>query len=161
MAKRIDMTSLEKITGTLYPPPYDEPCRARARTRLGDAAGLTQFGVNLLRLPPGAWSSQRHWHTGEDEFVYVLSGEIVLVSNAGEEILRAGDAAGFPANDLDGHCLQNRSDRDATVLEIGSRMTGSVAYYPDIDMVAPAGGKPAAYTHRDGTPYENIRRRGP
>jgi uncharacterized cupin superfamily protein len=161
MAKRIDMTSLENITGTLYPPPYDEPCRARARTRLGDAAGLTQFGVNLLRLPPGAWSSQRHWHTGEDEFVYVLSGEIVLVSNAGEEILRAGDAAGFPANDLDGHCLQNRSDRDATVLEIGSRMTGSVAYYPDIDMVAPAGGKPAAYTHRDGTPYENIRRRGP
>ena len=161
MAKRIDPAALESITGTLYPPPFDEPCRARERTRLGDAAGLTQFGVNLLRLPPGAWSSQRHWHTGEDEFVYVLAGEVVLVTDAGEETLRAGDAAGFPANDLDGHCLQNRSGADATVLEIGTRMKGSVAYYPDIDMVAPAGGRPTAYTHRDGTPYENIQRRGP
>ena len=161
MAKRIDVQNLQALIGTLYPPPFDEPCRARERTRLGDAAGLTQFGVNLLRLPPGAWSSQRHWHTGEDEFVYVLAGEVVLVTDAGEEVLRAGDAAGFPANDLDGHCLQNRSGADATVLEIGTRMKGSVAYYPDIDMVAPAGGKPAAYTHRDGTPYDNIRRRGP
>src|SRR5947207_11247306 len=160
MAKRIDVGALQSIVGTLYPPPFDEPCRSRQRTRLGDQAGLTQFGVNLLRLPPGAWSSQRHWHTGEDEFVYMLSGEVVLVTNAGEEVLRAGDAAGFPANDLDGHCLQNRSGADATVLEVGTRQKGSVAYYPDIDMVAPAGGKPAAYTHRDGTPYENIRRRG-
>jgi uncharacterized cupin superfamily protein len=161
MAKRIDVSRLERIVGTLYPPPFDEPCRARERTRLGDVAGLTQFGVNLLRLPPGAWSSQRHWHTGEDEFVFVLSGEVVLVSDASEEVLRAGDAAGFPANDGDGHCLQNRSGQDAVVLEIGSRVLGSVAYYSDIDMVAPAGGKPAAYTHRDGTPYEGIRRRGP
>jgi uncharacterized cupin superfamily protein len=161
MTKRIDVAAIEAITGTLYPSPFDEPCRARQRKRLGDAARLKQFGVNLLRLPPGAWSSQRHWHTGEDEFVYVLSGQVVLVTDAGEEVLRAGDAAGFPANDLDGHCLQNRSDRDAQVLEIGTRATGSVAYYPDIDMVAPAGGKPTAYTHRDGTPYENIRRRGP
>jgi uncharacterized cupin superfamily protein len=161
MPKRIDLTALTPFIGTLYPPPFDEPCRARERTRLGDAAGLTQFGVNLLRLPPGAWSSQRHWHTGEDEFVYVLEGQVVLVTDAGEEVLRAGDAAGFPANDHNGHCLQNRSGRDARVLEVGSRVTGSVAYYPDIDMVAPAGGKPAAYTHRDGTPYQDIRRRGP
>ena len=161
MAKRIDVSKLESVVGTLYPPPFDEPCRARGRTRLGDLAGLTQFGVNLLRLPPGAWSSQRHWHTGEDEFVYVVSGEVTLVSDAGEELLRAGDAAGFQANDRDGHCLQNRSGQDAVVLEIGSRVTGSVGYYSDIDMVAPAGGKPVAYTHRDGTPYEGIRRRGP
>ena len=161
MTKRIDPATLAPIVGTLYPSPFDEACRARERTRLGDAAGLTQFGVNLLRLPSGTWSSQRHWHTGEDEFVYVLSGEVVLVTDDGEAVLRAGDAAGFPANDLNGHCLQNRSDRDAQVLEIGTRMTGSVAYYSDIDMAAPAGGKPAAYTHRDGTPYENIRRRGP
>ena len=161
MAKRIDVGSLQAFVGTLYPPPYDEPCRARERTRLGDAAGLTQFGVNLLRLPPDAWSSQRHWHTGEDEFVYVLAGEIVLVTDDGEETLRAGDAAGFPANEGNGHCLQNRSDREATVIEVGTRTTGSVCYYPGIDMVAPAGGKPAAYTHRDGTPYDNIRRRGP
>ena len=161
MPKRIDPTDLPAQSGTFYPPPYDKPCRARSRARLGDAAGLTQFGVNLLRLPPGAWSSQRHWHTGEDEFVYVVSGEVVLLSDAGEEVLRAGDAAGFKADDPDGHCLQNRSSQDATVLEIGSRVAASMAHYSDIDMVAPAGGKPAAYTHRDGTPYTDIRRRGP
>src|SRR5207302_3322100 len=126
MPKRIDVGALQSIVGTLYPPPFDEPCRSRQRKRLGDVAGLTQFGVNLLRLPPGAWSSQRHWHTGEDEFVYVLSGEVVLATDAGEELLRAGDAAGFKANDGDGHHLQNRSGQDAVVLEIGSRVTGSV-----------------------------------
>mgnify|MGYP001124200288 CR=1 FL=1 len=83
MAKRIDVGRLEAVVGTLYPPPLDEPCRARARTRLGDPAGLTQFGVNLLRLPPGQWSSQRHWQHGEDEFVYVLEGEVVMVTDAG------------------------------------------------------------------------------
>jgi uncharacterized cupin superfamily protein len=159
--KRIDAATLVATVGTLYPPPYDRPCRARERKRLGDIAGLTQFGVNLLRLPPGAWSSQRHWHTGEDEFVYVVSGEVVLVSDAGEEVLQAGDAAGFKAGDPNGHCLQNRSARDAEVLEIGSRVAGNAAYYPDIDMVAPPGGKPTAYTHRDGTRYEGLRRRGP
>jgi uncharacterized cupin superfamily protein len=161
MTKRIDIAALEAVVGTLYPPPFDEPCRARARTRLGDAAGLTQFGVNLLRLPPGAWSSQRHWHTSSDEFVYVLSGEVTLVTDGGEEILRAGDAAGFPANDTNGHCLQNRSDAAATVLEIGTRIPGDAAHYNDIDMLAPAGGQPALYTHRDGTPYRNLGRRGP
>ncbi len=161
MPKRIDVAKLTPIIGTLYPLPYDEPCRARERTKLGDAAGLTQYGVNLLRLPPGAWSSQRHWHVAQDEFVYVLSGEVVLVTDAGEELLRAGDAAGFTANDPNGHCLQNRAERDATVLEIGTRLADDVAYYSDIDMMAPAGGKPAIYTHRDGTPYPDIRRRGP
>jgi uncharacterized cupin superfamily protein len=159
--KRIDVTALTPVVGTLYPPPFDVPCRARERTKLGDAAGLTQFGVNLCRLPPGAWSSQRHWHTAGDEFVYVLSGEVVLVTDGGEELLRAGDAAGFPAQDTNGHCFQNRSDVDAQILEIGTRVPDDTAYYPDIDMVAPAGGKPTAYTHRDGTPYPDIRRRGP
>jgi uncharacterized cupin superfamily protein len=159
--KRIDRAALIPVVGTLYPPPFDMPCRARQRTKLGDAAGLSQFGVNLLHLPPGAWSSQRHWHTGEDEFVYVLFGEVVLVTDGGEEVLRAGDAAGFPAQDTNGHCLQNRSDHDVQILEIGTRVAGDTAYYSDIDMVAPAGGKPAAYTHRDGTPYQDIRRRGP
>ncbi len=161
MTKRIDPAALTAFTGTLYPPPYDAPCRARQRTRLGDAAGLTQYGVNLLRLPPGAWSSQRHWHTAGDEFIYVLSGEIVLVTDEGEEILRASDAAGFKAGDRNGHCLQNRSEADALALEIGTRIADDWAYYPDVDMVAPPGGKPAAYTHRDGTPYQDIRRRGP
>ncbi len=161
MPKRIDPRELPVLAGTFYPPPYDQPCRARYRNRLGDAAGLTQFGINLLRLPPGAWSSQRHWHTGGDEFVYVLSGEVVLVTDAGEEVLKAGDCAGFTAGDPDGHHLQNRSDTDATMLEIGTRLEGDSAHYPDIDLVHPAGGVPALYTHRDGTPYEDIRRREP
>ena len=161
MTKRIDPELLKPVIGTLYPSPFDVPCRARERRRLGDSAGLTQFGVNLLRLPPGAWSSQRHWHTEGDECVYVLAGEVVLVTDAGEETLRSGDAAGFKAGDRKGHCLQNRSGADALVLEVGTRVAGDAADYPGIDMLAPAGGKPAAYTHRDGTPYENIRRRGP
>jgi uncharacterized cupin superfamily protein len=161
MGKRIDPSTLTAVVGTLYPPPFDQPCRARERRKLGDAAGLTQFGVNLLRLPPGAWSSQRHWHTLSDEFVYVLSGEVVLVTDAGEERLGPGDAAGFRAGDPDGHCLRNLSDAEALVLEIGSRIAGDGAAYSDIDMLAPPHGQPAEYTRRDGTPHAGIRRRGP
>jgi len=157
MIKRIVASALTSVVGTLYPSPYDVPCRPRERTKLGDAAGLSQFGVNLLRLPPGAWSSQRHWHTGGDEFIYVLSGEVVLVTDGGEEVLRVGDAAGFRAGDTNGHCLQNRSNADALVLEIGTRVPGETAYYSDIDMVAQSDG----YTRRDGTPYPNTGRRGP
>jgi uncharacterized cupin superfamily protein len=162
MAKKIDVAAVAAKVGTMYPPPHDAPCRARERKALGDAAGLTQFGVNLLRLAPGVWSAQRHWHTHEDEFIYVLSGEVVLVTDAGEEILQQGDAAGFKANEPDGHCLQNRSSREALVLEVGSRFPDADgADYPDLDMLAPAGGKPALYTHRDGTPYTDLKRRGP
>jgi uncharacterized cupin superfamily protein len=161
LAKRIDHAAIKPIIGTLYPPPYDAPCRSRERKKLGDAAGLTQYGVNLLRLPPGAWSSQRHWHVRCDEFVYVLSGELVLVTGDGEEVLKAGDCAGFKAGDPDGHCLQYRSDAEATALEIGSRDPADSGTYSDIDMLSPAGGKPAIYTHRDGTPYQGIKRRGP
>ena len=106
MSKRIDVAKIAPVIGTLYPTPFDQPCRSRERRRLGDAAGLQQFGVNLLHLPPGAWSSQRHWHTNSDEFVYVLSGDVTLVTDAGDEVLRPGDAAGFKAGDRDGHCLQ-------------------------------------------------------
>jgi uncharacterized cupin superfamily protein len=161
MGKRIDVSAMTPIVGTLYPTPFDQPCRSRVRLKLGDAAGLTQFGVNLCRLPPGAWTSQRHWHTESDEFVYVLSGEVILVTDNCEEVLRAGDAAGFRAGDPNGHCLQNRSSHEAVVIEIGTRSERDVGYSSDIDMMCPAGGKPAIYTHRDGTPYENIRRRGP
>ena len=158
MSRKIDISSLKAIVGTMYPAPYDEPCLSRERTRLGDAAGLTQFGVNLLRLPPGAWSSQRHWQTLTDEFVYVLSGEVVLVTDAGDEVLKAGDAAGFKGGDPNGHCLQNRSDADAMLLEIGTRIEGDGAYYPGIDLV----GVPNAtmYTHVDGAPYPDLKRRG-
>jgi uncharacterized cupin superfamily protein len=151
--KRIDIASLGAVIGTLYPSPFDEPCRQRQRRKLGDAAGLTQFGINLLTLPPGAWSSQRHWHTGSDEFVYVVAGEVTLVTDGGAELLRAGDCAGFKAGDTNGHHLQNRSDVDAQVLEIGTRVADDSAYYSEIDMMAPPGAKPALYTRRDGTPY--------
>jgi uncharacterized cupin superfamily protein len=151
MAKKIDLSAAPSHVGTSYPPPFDAPCRTRKRTRLGRAAGLTQFGVNHLRLPPGEWSSQRHWHSHEDEFIYVLEGEVVLVSNDGEERLVAGDCAGFPAGVADGHHLQNRSDRDAIVLEVGTSAPAvDVTTYPDIDMLA----LPEGFVHRDRTPYK-------
>lgn len=161
MTKRINIKSLLPVTGTYYPAPFDQPCRARERKKLGDAAGLTQFGINQLRLPPGAWSSQRHWHTGSDEFIYVLAGEVVLITDDGEEVLRRGDAAEFKAGDSNGHHLQNRSHGEAIILEVGTRVPGDGAHYPDIDLVHPAGGKPAMYTHRDGSPYPDTKRRGP
>jgi uncharacterized cupin superfamily protein len=150
--KKIEISQLKVRTGTGYPPPYDEPCKARRRWRLGDAAGLTQFGVNLLELEPGEWSSQRHWHTAEDEFTYVLAGEVVLVTGEGEEVLRAGDCAGFKCGDPNGHCLQNRSDARAVLLEVGSRNRAEDAcHYPDIDLHLFAGAQ--TYAHKDGTPY--------
>lgn len=161
MPKRIEPKDLPAHTGTFYPPPYDEPCRARERRKLGDAAGLTQFGVNLLRLAPGVWSSQRHWHLKQDEFVYVLEGEVVLVTDAGEEILKAGDCAGFKAGEQDGHHLQNRSDRDVLLLEVGTRTPGDGASYPGIDLVHPPDGFPALYIRLDGTPYPGVKLRKP
>jgi uncharacterized cupin superfamily protein len=149
MTKKIDLAAAPRRVGAGYPPPFDVPCRERSRVRLGVAAGLTQFGVNLLRLAPGVWSSQRHWHTNQDEFVYVLEGEVVLVTNAGEERLVAGDCAGFRAGDADGHHLQNRSDREAVVLEIGSRAEGDVVEYPDIDLRSDSEG----WAHKDGSRY--------
>jgi uncharacterized cupin superfamily protein len=152
MAKRIEMAKIPVGTGSSYPTPFDLPCAARARQRLGDAAGLTDFGVNLLRLPPGSWSSQRHWHSAEDEFVFIVEGEVVLVTDAGEEILRSGDCAGFKAGVGDGHHLQNRSDRDAVLLEVGSRRAAEdEGEYPDVDLrfLKNRGG----FAHRDGTPY--------
>jgi uncharacterized cupin superfamily protein len=149
MGKRIDPKSARQSVGSGYPPPYGVPCAARVRSRLGDAAGLTDFGVNLLRLPPGTWSSQRHWHTSEDEFVYVLEGEVVLVTDAGEETLRPGDCAGFKAGVEDGHHLQNRSQTDVVLLEVGSRKPDDAGDYPDIDLRF----SPSGYLHKDGKPY--------
>jgi uncharacterized cupin superfamily protein len=157
---RIDPAKLPEIVGTLYPPPFDKPCRSRGRRKLGDAAGLSQFGVNLLRLPPGAWSSQRHWHEEQDEFVYVVAGEVTLVAGEGEEILKAGDCAGFKAGDRNGHHLQNRSGADAIVLEVGTRTKSDKGEYSDIDMAFDTAAK-AMYVHKDGTPYTDLKRRGP
>ena len=145
---KIDISSLPERTGSSYPAPLHEPVQARIRKRLGD--GLTDFGVNLLRLKPGIWSSQRHWHTHEEEFVFVVSGEVVLVTDKGEEILRAGDCATFPKGLADGHHLINRTDKDVLVLEVGTNSVDDVCTYPDVDMKVDA---QHGFTHMDGKPY--------
>src|SRR6266404_2811634 len=149
--KKIDVAAAPYRKGSDYPAPFDVPCRERVRHALGDAAGLTQFGVNLQRLPPGAWSSQRHWHTAEDEFVWVLEGEVVLVTDAGDEVLRAGACAGFKANEPNGHHLVNRSQRDVVVLEVGGRDSRDGTFYSDIDMLIAPGSD--TYTRRNGAPF--------
>ena len=148
---KIDLSTVPERQGSGYPPPFDRPCAERIRQRLGDAGGLTDFGVNLMRLPPGGWSSQRHWHSHEDEFVYVLEGELVLIEDQGETVLRAGDCAAFPKDSGNGHHLVNRSDHTAVYLDMGSRQSEDLASYSDIDMkVANADGR---FVHQDGTPY--------
>lgn len=148
---KIDLTKAERRVGSGYPSPFDKPCAQRIREALGDAGGLSQFGVNRLTLPPGAWSSQRHWHSHEDEFLYVLSGEVTLVDDAGAKTLVAGDCAAFPAGAPNGHHLQNRGDAEAVVIEVGTRLPDVDATdYPDIDMrYDPKDG----YVRRDGSRY--------
>lgn len=148
---KINVSSVPERRGSSYPPPFDAIAKDRVRQRLGDAGGLTQFGVNLLRLPPGAASSQRHWHSSEDEFVYVISGEVMLKTDEGEEILRAGDCAAFPKGIGDGHQLINTSSSTAVCLEVGTRSDDDVCIYSEIDMMIDS--KAGLYTHKDGTPY--------
>ncbi|MGY6661083.1 MAG: cupin domain-containing protein [Glycocaulis sp.] len=147
---KIDLNRAPERTGSGYPPPFDAPCAARVRQRLGDAGGLTDFGVNLMRLPPGGWSSQRHWHTHEDEFVYVLEGELVLVEDDGETLLRAGDCAAFPKNTGNGHHLVNRSNATALYLEVGSRQPADITTCSDIDMMS--ANSDGRFVRKDGTP---------
>lgn len=151
MPKRVDLNTVPVAVGSGYPAPFDKPCAARARQRLGGASDLSDFGVNLLRLPPGTWSSQRHWHSAEDEFVFVVEGEVVLITDSGEEILRAGDSAGFKAGVNDGHHLQNRSPREAVLLEVGSRNAEDEVEYSDIDMRFRR--QAEGFIHKDGTSY--------
>jgi uncharacterized cupin superfamily protein len=150
--KKLDLAAISTESGSNYPAPFDRPCLGSTWKRLGNAAGLTQFGVNLSRLAPGVWSSQRHWHSHEDEFVYVLDGELVSITDDGEEVLGPGDCIGFKAGAADGHHLVNRSSRDALVLEIGTRdPEHDRCVYPDIDMIAEP--KVEAYLHRTGEAY--------
>src|SRR4029079_15560048 len=123
---KIDIAAVPKRKGTGYPAQFNAPCAERVRQRLGDAGGLTDFGVNLMRLPPGNWSSQRHWHSHEDEFVYVLVGELTLIEGGGETLLRAGDFAAFPTNPGNGHHMITRSGATAVYLEGGSRQPADV-----------------------------------
>ena len=147
------MKSIPELKGSAYPSPFDEKPAARIRQRLGDAGGLTDFGVNLLQLPPGAWSSQRHRHSHEDEFIYVISGEVALVTDAGEETLRPGDCVTFVKGATNGHHLINRSYANAVCLEVGTRRADDFTVYPDIDLVFDP--KLGWYAHKDGSPYPN------
>ncbi len=151
--KSIAATKSPTRTGSRYPAPHDEPCKRRLKHILGDQFGLDQFGVNLAILPPGEWSSQRHWHEKEDEFIYVLDGELVLADDTGEHVLTAGMCAGFKAGNGNGHCLKNLSDKQATYLEVGSRLKGEVANYSDIDMKGQNIDGRFVFTRKDGTGF--------
>ncbi len=148
---KIELGSVPEHKGSGYPAPFHLPAGERVRQRLGDAGGLSQFGVNLLHLPPGTWSAQRHWHSAEDEFVWVLQGEVTLVTDKGEEILGVGECAAFPKGQANGHHLINNSNELAVVLEVGTRSSDDVCEYPDIDLRIDA--RIGHYTHKDGTPY--------
>jgi len=150
---KIDIAAIPVRERTGYPPPYAEAVKGRLFQALGDAAGLTQFGVNLVRLRPGAASSQRHWHENEDEFLIVLEGELVLVEDEGETILRAGDTAGFKAGVPNGHHLLNRTERDGVFLVVGSRAPAERAHYPDVDLLYEATDGRVRYTNRAGEPF--------
>jgi uncharacterized cupin superfamily protein len=150
---RIDIAKLAVDSRTGYPAPFDRVVVGRERKRLGNAAGLDQFGVNLTTLKPGAASALRHWHQKEDELIYMLEGEVVLIEDDGVTVLRPGDAAGFKANNPNGHHLVNRTDRDAVYLEIGTRSKHERAEYPDVDMLMIRDDKGVHYTHKNGEPY--------
>lgn len=149
---KIDIAAVPLRTGSIYPPPYDAEVAGRTSQRLGDAGGLTQFGANLVHLAPGAKSSMRHWHENEDEFVWVTSGAIVMVTNDGETVMQPGDCAAFPAGRADGHCFINRTDLPASFLVVGARAPREVAHYPDHGLKVEVGGGRAAFFHEDGRP---------
>ena len=140
-------------TGTIYPPEYAGPLKGREKRGLGDVFGLSQFGVNLTVLQPGASSAERHWHLVEDEFIYVLDGVITLVDDAGEHRLTVGMCAGFKAGVANGHKLVNKTAVVAAYLEIGTRSAEETSTYPDADMIGIKTGGKFAFTRKDGTPY--------
>ena len=148
---RVDLASVPVRTGSGYPREHAAPCATRTRQRLGEAGGLRDFGINRMTLPPGGWSSQRHWHSHEDEFVWVLEGELVLVEDGGETLLRAGDCAVFPKGSGNGHHLVNRSTVLAVYLEVGSRNPADLTTCSDIDMLS--ANSDGRFVHKDGRPY--------
>ena len=152
---KIDLSKAAVRTTCAYPSPYDAHCVGRSKQAIGDIANLTQFGVNLTRLAPGAASAHRHWHALEDEFVFILEGEAVLVEDDGETVLKAGEAAAFKAGVENGHMLVNRSDADVVFLEVGARLEGEISTYtdPDIDMRFEKQGGEWLVLHRNGDPY--------
>ncbi|GET43430.1 cupin domain-containing protein [Microseira wollei] len=151
----IDPPNIPDRKSSNYPEQFKPLVAGRIKKRLGDAAGLKNFGVNLVKLEPGSCSALRHWHTNQDEFIYILSGEVTLVTNAGEQILHSGMAAGFPAGEADGHHLINRSNAVVEYLEVGDRTPNDVVTYPDNDLTAKDNSGVWVFAHKDGSPYES------
>ncbi|MGB3492006.1 MAG: cupin domain-containing protein [Elainellaceae cyanobacterium] len=150
-----DLENIPVQRGTDYPQPFKAMVEGRSRQRLGNAAGLTNFGVNLTTLEPGSASSLRHWHSRQDEFIYIVSGELVLVTDEGETVMKPGMMAAFPAGEANGHCLVNRTQESAVYLEVGDRTSGDSATYPDVDLLAAPTPQGYTFTHVDGTPYKS------
>jgi len=150
---KLDLSKVPVKTGSIYPEPYANLMAGRSSLRLGDAGGLTQFGVNIVILAPGAKSSLRHWHLHEDEFVMVLQGECTLIQDAGETVMQVGDCAAFPAGTPDGHCLVNTTDAEARFLVVGTKAAHEVATYSDADLMVTVDDKHAVFTHKDGSLY--------
>lgn len=153
IAKFARSTASPPRTGSRYPAPHDVICQNRTKHVLGDQFDLTQFGVNLAVIAPGAWSSQRHWHEKEDEFIYMLQGELVLADDSGDHVLTPGMCAGFKAGNGNGHCLKNLSDKPATYLEVGSRMAGERVVYSDIDMKGEKQESGFVFMKKDGSAF--------
>ena len=150
----VDPATLTPDTSTGYPEPYRSRVLPREKRRLGDAVGLTKIGVNLTTLPPGKESSMRHTHTHEDELVYVVKGEVVLVTDGGEQTLVAGTYAGFPSGSKDGHQLVNRSAEPVVYLEVSNRDEADRPEYCDVDMALLPGADGAlAFVKKDGSPF--------
>jgi uncharacterized cupin superfamily protein len=149
---KLDLAQMPVKTGSIYPAPYAAMMAGRTSQRLGDAGGLTQFGVNLVTLAPNALSSLRHWHLAEDEFVMITSGSCTMITDAGPQVMQVGDCAAFPAGRADGHHFQNHTDRPATFLVVGSKAPREVATYSDVDLMVTMERGTATFTHKDGTP---------
>ena len=147
---KIDISNVPVQIGTYYPPQFNEQCKDRERQSLGEAGGISDFGVNLTKVPPGNWSSQRHSHSHEDEFVFVLEGELTLVEDDSETLLRAGECAAFPKGTGNGHHLVNKTDKMASYLEVGSRQIDDVTTCSDVDLQCT---NRSGFTHKDGRPY--------
>lgn len=143
-----------EIGGTGYPPPLDRIAEGRTKRKVSDHAGLNDYGVNITTLPPGGWSAQRHWHEQEDEFIYIMSGELVLITDDGEEVVTAGHMMGFPKGVKNGHHLMNRSDKDAIYMEVGTRCMEEICHYPDVDLHMVMENGEDVFFHKDGTRYD-------